>query len=168
MFFCLGGDRLLITPNGVVVKNNELFFEIHPEGNIQKLFPFVVDDEIVIIYSFSTPDGESGSFAKRISINKKNTIWAIPINGFNLARPVLVNGYAYISTIGFVGKLNIRNGEFIWKFDNFFKNGNFICFNEPLFYKDSIVLFNEKTTTNLKGSYILIDDRRKSVLKIKK
>jgi outer membrane protein assembly factor BamB len=168
MFFYMGNDKLLITPKGNVTKNNKPFLEIHPAGNIKKVFPFIIGTDIVTIYSFSTLDGESGSFAKRISLKQNNVIWETSINGFNLARPVLIGNYVYLSTIGFVGKLNITNGKFIWEFDDFFKNGNFISFNEPVFYKDSVVLFTEKSPSNATASSILIDDRNSRVLKIKR
>jgi hypothetical protein len=167
MFFNLGDDRLLVTPNGVVKRNNELYFDIQPEGNIQKLFPLKIGDDLVLIYSFSTPEGESGSYAKRISLKQKKSVWEASINGFNLMQPILVGGYMYLSTIGFVGKMNISNGKFIWQFDDFFKKGNFVSFNEPIFYKDSIVLFTEKSTSKVSGCSILIDNRNSRVLKIK-
>ncbi|RPH26839.1 MAG: hypothetical protein EHM93_19445 [Bacteroidales bacterium] len=167
IFFCIEHNRLLVTPKGDVIIKNELLFEIYPEGNIQKIFPFIIGEDIVIIYSFSTLDGDSGSTAKRISLKNKNIIWKTSIYGFNLVRPIIVNGYVYLSTIGFVGKLSVKTGEFIWGFDDFFKNGNFISFNEPLFYKDSIVQFTENKASNLIGSSITIDDRNRRILTIK-
>lgn len=167
MFLYFGSDKILITPKGKAFKNNELFFDIQPEGNIQKLFPIVVGDDIIVFYVFSPVDGEAGSFAKRISLKGKNMIWETPVYGFNLARPIVIEDYAYLSTIGFVGKLNISDGKFIWKLDNLNKNGKYICFNEPVFYKDSCVLFTECNAPEIVRDYILINDRNGSVLKKK-
>ena len=168
MYFYIDNNKLLITPKGHVTNKTELVFEIHPEGNIQKLYPFILENDIVLIYSFSTHDGESGSFAKRISLKQKEILWKTPIDGFSLATPILLGNYTYISTLGFVGKLNILSGKFEWQFDVFFKNGNFINFNEPVFYKDSTVLFTEKNPVSTKGCSILIDDRNSRILKIKR
>ncbi len=166
IFINLQHQRLLVTPKGNVISENKLLFEINPKGDIQKIFPFLIEDDIIIIYSFSTPNNDSGSSAKRISLKNNTEIWEKSISGFNPEPPVLVNGFIYLSTIGFIGKLSVKTGEFIWVFDDFFKNGNFISFNEPLFYKNSIVLFTEKNPTNTTTCSILIDDRSNRVLKI--
>jgi outer membrane protein assembly factor BamB len=166
IFINLQHQRLLVTPKGNVTSDNKLLFEIHPKGDIQKIFPFLIEDDIVIIYSFSTSNNDSGSSAKRISLKNNTEIWEKSIYGFNPEPPVLVNGFIYLSTIGFIGKLNIKTGEFIWEFDDFFKNGNFISFNEPLFYKDSSVLFTEKSPVNATACSILIDNKNSRILKI--
>lgn len=165
-FINLQHQKLLVTPKGNVISENKLLFEIHPKGNIQKIFPFFIEGDIVIIYSFSTLNNDSGSSAKRISLKNNTEIWEKSIYGFSLEPPVLVNGFIYLSTIGFIGKLNVKTGEFIWEFDDFFKNGNFISFNEPLFYKDSSVLFTEKSPANATACSILIDDKNSRILKI--
>ena len=168
IFVYLGNERLLITPKGIVFKNSEIFFNILPEGNIQKIFPFIIGSDIILIYSYSTINNDSGSCAKRISLIRKNILWETSIYGFKLVTPILIDDYVYLSTIGFVGKMNITNGKFIWEFDVFFKNGNFISFNEPVFFKDSMVLFTEKDPVNAIACSILIDDRNSRVLKIQK
>lgn len=167
IFFNFQNHRFLVSPNGHVISENKLLFEIHPNGNIQKIFPFLIEDDLIIIYSFSAPDNDSGSSAKRISIKNNAVIWENSIDGCSLEKPVLVNGFIYLSAIGYIGKLSVRTGEFIWEFDDFFKNGNFVSFNEPKFYKDSIVLFTEKNISNLIGSFISIDDKNKRILTIK-
>src|ERR1035437_9744682 len=62
----LNNDRLLIAPNGKVIRMNKLFFEIRPKFWIKSLFIQPLGDDLIVFYVDSDAEG-SESFAKKIS-----------------------------------------------------------------------------------------------------
>jgi hypothetical protein len=54
------------------------------------------------------------------------------IPGFNIGDVTIENNYAYITAIGFVSKLDLRSGKYIWKHTDLYqKNAAFGFFDRP-------------------------------------
>ncbi len=164
MHIQLGSDKILITPKGKAYKDGKLFFNIVPEDQITELFIYQIENDIIVLYVYS--DGEScGSTAKRISLNQNRIIWSTHIYALNLARPAVKDNSVYISTLGFIGKLDLVNGKFIWKHEDLFVKGNYESFNEPEFMNDSLVLFTNRVPEMIIDS-IIINDKNGKIIKM--
>ena len=161
MFLNLDNERLIITPYGKVLKSGNIYFDIKSEDEIKSLFILPKNSDFIVFYVSS--DGDGGySYAKKIIPAQNQIIWETSIFAFNLASPAIVGDYAYLSTFGFVGKLDLRNGKFVWKFEDL--NKKYTSFSPPQFLKDSIVLFMRKPYIDS----ILIDDLNCKILSISK
>jgi outer membrane protein assembly factor BamB len=135
----LENEELAITRNGKVMRSDGTFFDIKPVDALKSLFILPRDNDFIVFYVSS--DGDVGaSYAKRISPDKNKIKWETPISAINLASPAIVDNSAYLSTLGFVGKLDLKNGKYIWKFND--KNMHFAKLFPPKFLKDSLVLFS--------------------------
>jgi hypothetical protein len=166
MFSIFNNVKLLITPYGKVYKENDsLFFDIKSELEIEKLFLFKIDNDFITIY-VDTDGDVAGSFAKRISTIDKTIIWETHVAGFNLAKPVIKGTKMYLSTIGFIGKLDINSGIFDWKFDDLYNNGKYNSFDEPKFLNNNMVLFTSGQFGSSAKDSILVDDYEGKFLKI--
>jgi len=82
-----------------------------------------------------------------------------------MQRPVIIDQYAYLSTIGFIGKLDLISGEFKWEFDNLYDNGKYNNFEEPEFFENNKVLFLSKMHGNNVFDSILVDDEHGQIIK---
>jgi hypothetical protein len=161
MFLIFNNDSLMITPMGKVFIANKLYFDIKPKIAIRKLYFQPMGDDFIVFYEYSDTEG-GGSMVKRISAKQNKIIWETPIYAFNMANPALVGDYAYLSTMGFIGKLNMIDGKYAWKFEEL--NKKYGSFNEPKFLKDSSVLFTRKIPIIVDS--IIVDDRNGKILKM--
>jgi hypothetical protein len=161
MFLILNKDSLMITPLGKVFIANKMYFDIKPKIAIRKLYFQPMGDDFIVFYEYSDEEG-GGSMAKRISAKQNKIIWETPIYAFNMANPALVGDFAYLSTMGFVGKLNMKDGKYEWKFEDLDKK--YERFNAPNFLQDSIVLFTRNTPIIIDS--LLIDDKTGRMIKM--
>ena len=75
--------------------------------------------------------------------------WKRSIPAFNVGRSLIEDDHAYVTAIGFVGKVNLMSGVFAWKHDKLYTNGlskdgsygdsNFNSFELPKVEGDSVV-----------------------------
>jgi outer membrane protein assembly factor BamB len=166
MFVTLNNYKCLITPEGYVFKeDSSLYFNIRCQDEIERLYFYKVDSDFVAIYVDTDMDG-AATFVERIDLTNNKTIWKIDAGGFNLGKPVISDNYAYLSTIGFIGKLDMKSGKFIWKFDNLYDKGKYNNFKEPTFFKENIVLFESKEHTTGRIDSIIVDDKNGKILRI--
>ena len=82
-----------------------------------------------------------------------------------MAKPLIVDNKAYISTIGFIGKLNLSTGKFEWKFDGLYRDGKYNSFGTPEFYENGLVMFKSFDAVTKQTNSILIDDKRGKIVK---
>ncbi|MDP4185447.1 MAG: hypothetical protein Q8862_09840 [Bacteroidota bacterium] len=167
MFVIIKGEKLLITPKGKLYHHNKkLFFDLKIKSNdfIEDLYIYPINNDLVCFYSIA--DGDNGiSEAKRIAPLQKKIIWATNIYAFNMSRPVIFGDNAYLSTIGFIGKLNINTGGYEWKFENLYQQGKYNDFDEPIFLDNGNILFLSENLIKKSYDSILVDDKRGKILR---
>lgn len=159
----VNNEKLRITRDGKVFNGKKLAFDIKSGTPIRLLYVQPFKEDYVVFYEYTNKEGV-GSRAKLVS-NKNKIKWDTQVAGFNLSSPVVLGNYAYLSTFGFIGKLNLTDGKFAWKFDNL--GEKYESFEAPKFYKDSSVLFLHKATST-KFDSLLIDDRNGKMIRISK
>ncbi len=166
MYLNLNNEKLRITRHGEAFNNKDsLLFDLKLEYYIENIYIQKIDDDLVAIFVESDGDG-AGGCAKRISLNSNEILWSKHFGGFNMHQPVIIDNYAYLSTIGFIGKLDLNNGEFKWKFENLYDKGKYNSFEEPVFFENNKVLFLSKMHNKSVFDSILVDDERGKILKI--
>jgi hypothetical protein len=89
------------------------------------------------------------------------TTWQLQIPGFNVAEPVTDVTTVYVSSIGFVGAIDLNVGEYKWKHDGLYDNGEFNSFERATLNGD-VVLF--KDSNHRPDSVISIDKRTGEIL----
>lgn len=75
--------------------------------------------------------------------------WKAVISGFNVGIGLLENQFAYLTAIGFIAKINLLTGKYVWKQDKLYnrKNGAFNSFEVPEL-EGTNVIFTETTNNN--------------------
>ncbi len=166
MFVTLNNHRCFITPEGSVFKeDSSLYFNIRCQDLIERLYFYKVDSDLVAIYVDTDMDG-AATFVEKIDTFKNKTIWKVDAGGFNLGKPVRIDNDVYLSTIGFIGKLDLTNGKFRWKFEDLYDKGKFNDFDEPTFFKKNIVLFKSTEHVTKRVDSILVDDEAEKIIKM--
>jgi hypothetical protein len=96
-------------------------------------------DNMLIITSLT--DNESGYGAVySLSKNSSQVKWVANIPGFNIGDVMLEDRYAYITAIGFVSKLDLQSGKYIWKHTGLYKrNRAFGSFDRPKFQGQKVI-----------------------------
>ena len=167
MFVDLFNENFIITEDGKIHKADSLILDLKLDEFfvIERLYFIPIEkDEFVIIFTETDMDG-AGSVAKRISLKNNQILWSVYTGGFNIAHPVYIDNYVYISTIGFIAKLDFLTGKFEWKFENLYEKGKYNSFKIPLFYKNDIVLFLSKKYDSPVPDSIFVDEKLKKIIR---
>lgn len=89
-------------------------------------------DDILLILSIS--DGDAGA-GKVVLLDGESlsTKWSTHIPGFNLSQGLIEGGYLYQAAIGFVSKVDLSNGQFVWEHDGLYnrRQDSFNAFETP-------------------------------------
>ena len=96
-----------------------------------------------------TNELDAAGFITRLDGRTLRIKWKAEIPAFNVGRGLIEDGYVYITAIGFVGKVTLRSGAYVWRHDNLYQTGEdtddaFNSFELPEIKEDT-VLFREKS-----------------------
>jgi outer membrane protein assembly factor BamB len=113
---------LFIEPNGgvfLITKNDTTSFELGTPDYVDGAFVHRTSSTIYIFYGET--DMLSGtSYLEAYNTNNFERLYRAQILGFNLGQPVIRDQSVYVSSIGFVGKIDLTTGEYVWKFDELY------------------------------------------------
>ncbi|MEK7724539.1 MAG: hypothetical protein AAB336_09345 [Acidobacteriota bacterium] len=107
--------------------------------------------DLILLYE-ANMGGEGLGYIAAFDSSSMNLKWKAVINGFNVGKGLLENQFAYLTAIGFVAKINLLTGKYVWKHDNLYRrfneNGAFNIFETPELEKSNVI-FTEKTHDNI-------------------
>jgi hypothetical protein len=136
---------------------------------IEKLYYCFYKGDFIFLYEVTSgPEG-----AARIVRMDHQTLkekWGKKIPAFNLGPPLKVDNKAFVTGIGFVGQLNLDNGDYDWMHDKLYSSGgtqdSFNSFEEPFIIK-SVIVFPEShhSLFNRWPIYLLVDLKSGNIIK---
>lgn len=86
--------------------------------------------------------GDSAGFIARLDGRNLRLRWKRLMPAFNVGRPLMEGDYAYLTTHGFVAKINLNTGTYVWRHDNLYRDDSFNSFELPRVEGD-VVTFTE-------------------------
>ncbi len=91
-----------------------------------------IHDDIFLLYEVSDSEG-AGNKLSRLSGRTLELEWSIHIPAFNAGEPLWDGRYLYVTGIGFVGKVDISLGSYVWKHDGLYERhtNRFNSFSVP-------------------------------------
>ncbi len=127
------------------------------EYPIAQLFFSQRGRNIIIFYTDVDSNG-AGSFVKSFNIDTGEQNWSTEVDGFSFSRPLIKGRFAYVCTIGFIGKIKLSNGEFDWKYSNLGARGRYNHFREIDFPDSHKVRFVAPHPFSTQSDTVIVSD----------
>ena len=123
-------------------------------------------DDLIIYYSAT--DNESGSsFIEAYDRKTNKRKWENDIYGFNLTAPIVIGNITYVASIGFIGKLNIDNGKYLWKHDDLYEQTRFDAFGSIEISGDKVSFIQSRLVKETKKlGRVIVNDKTGEIEKI--
>ena len=95
----------------------------------------------------------------RIDYRQKRILWDAVIPAFNIGEPLAVDKHLYVSAIGFVGKLDLESGRYLWRHSDLYHDSIYNAFRKPLLTQGMAVFIEHSTTRSDEDAYyVSVDD----------
>lgn len=124
--------------------------------SIKKVEYSIYGKDLIIIFEIRK-GREEWSEVARINFEKRRVEWRIPFGSFNLSTALIQGEYLYGSTLGFVGKVNLKKGEIEWKKEDLWEKYKVNNFEKIVLYKDTLALVGKVYKMNgkkMKGNTV--------------
>lgn len=167
--FELNGFTYKIAGNGAgrrVKGDSARLFNLWLEGRdyLERVYYAVHRENILLICGVT--DGESGAgFVARLEQPSMRARWKAHLPAFNVGPGLIEEEHVYVTGIGFVARLDLRKGEFVWKHDDLYrkKDGRFNSFETPRIEGDA-VLFKEVPARDSEAKTVRVQRRTGKIL----
>ena len=155
--FSIGKDKYEITNKGrgkrISGKKRVTKFRISLAGAeiLNRTIYFAeYKNDLLLISELGFGDGGT-SFIVCLNGKSLKTKWRAAIDGFNVGQGLIENKFAYLTAIGFIGKIDLNTGKYVWKHEDLYRkydeSGAFNSFLTPEIKAD-IVIFKEEGILN--------------------
>ncbi|HEX7296603.1 MAG TPA: hypothetical protein VF251_12665 [Pyrinomonadaceae bacterium] len=173
--FLVEGDRYKLTaagrgsiesPNG-----KRRFFDLHlaPGDRLNRptLYYIVYKEDLVLLSDIGDVE-YGGGFIARLNRQTLNLKWKNSLAGFNVGNGLIHEGYAYVTSIGFIGKIDIESGKYAWRHGDLYRRHNkaFNSFDLPEIVGEAVVFRETPDPYRTKIAVITIDRKTGRILKI--
>lgn len=124
--------------------NRHFLFDLKAEYIIDEIYFLpMADDRFFVAWQETDHTGVKSYFAV-FSRGKDKPEWRRREESPSPGQPVIHNGFAYVTSLGMVGKLDIQSGEPAWMHDSLFDplKLTFKKFNTPLVYTNTVCFYD--------------------------
>lgn len=167
MYCSINGDDFLISPTGLLKwgYNYQNTFQLKTDVYIEKAFFYLDEDFLIVFYVETDMDG-GASRVEKINLETKERIWMAEIYAFNLGQPYVRCNFAYLTTFSFVGKLNLANGSYDYKFEDLYDYAKY-SFNsfDTIIFKDDFTYFISPNSRRIDS--VIVNEKTKE-MKVRK
>lgn len=146
-------------PTTLLVKRNGKTHRITLQKNREEICDLFVDrlgDLLLIFYEIGDVEG-ARSIAEAYSIPDFKRKWKTDLSGFSL-HVVRKGNFAFISTVGFAAKLDLRSGKFSWRHKGLYESRKYNG-GRPVIDNKGVVRFS-----NVQGEDLIIDEKTGKIL----
>jgi hypothetical protein len=151
-----------ITPDGKLSWGQKLADIVHlkTEVYIEAAYLFMESDTLFVFYTETDHDG-STSRLEKIDLKIRKSIWQTEIYAFNLGIPYIIDNFAYVTTIGTIGKIDLVSGKYIFQFRDLYDNkkSSFNSFDSIIF-QDSLAIFISKNINSKRVDSIIVNEKK--------
>ena len=138
------------------LKSTKFNLKIANSDFIEALSFLDFEDNILLLANITDNEGSGGSV---YSLRKTDSQikWVANIPGFNIGDVTIEDNHAYITAIGFISKLDLRSGKYIWKHTNLYqKDRAFGSFDRPK-VQGKTVIFRGNSSDGVAPTNIVVD-----------
>jgi len=157
-----------ISPTGLLKINNLDSIQLNTKLIVKKAF-IHKDSTDYYLYFTDTDYDAATSWIQKINATTLNSYYTKQIKGFNLGKPIIKSKKAYVSAIGFVGKIDLTTGEYDWKHNNLYDREKFSFNNfDSITFKKGQVEFISENYRSKKDDRVLVDNITGKIILIDK
>lgn len=162
----IDGVRYKVSSNGNIISpKGEIKYSIKNDYPLEQLY-FSQRGRNLFLFYTDVDDNGAGSFVKRISLDSGKIIWETEIEGFSFSKPLIRGQFAYLGTIGFIGKMKLKNGSFDWKYSSLGQKGRFNHFRDIDFPTTREVRFVAPHPFSLQSDTVIVNDVTGEIIKM--
>ena len=161
--FSVSGKPYTVKNDKLLIGNKSIL--LTEEGHIESLSYLTFEGDLIICYGIGF-GGEGWGKIARITIDSGKIKWRTHIPTSNLGELLQENVAVYASGTGFVSKLNLRTGKYIWK-HIFYDKYNIDAFDLPIL-KSNQVFFKESLAALVNGRArtVIVDKATGNIIKV--
>jgi hypothetical protein len=134
---------LILTPTGKLTwgRNSADTLHLQTDQQVERAYFLKTGDSLLVFYTETDHEGAT-SRLEWIDLNTKRSLHQIEIQGFNLGMPYIVGHFAYVTTIGVVGKIDLDRGDYVYQYFGLYddKTQAFNSF-DTIVFNDSLTWF---------------------------
>ncbi len=118
---------------------------------LKKVNYITFQNDLIVFYECEKGDSSWSEIA-RISLKENAVIWKTGFGGDNISQAVTQGRFLYGSTLGYIGKVDLKKGKIAWKKDDLWEKHKINNFERIVLVKDTVVFIgtiyeiNDKTT----------------------
>jgi len=157
-----------ISPTGLFRNNRNDTIQLKTNLIVEEAFLYEESNHFYLFYTDTDYEG-STSWIEKISKEPLNIIYSEQIQGFNLGQPIINKNFVYVTTIGFIGKIDLNTGKYDWKHYNLYDREKY-SFNsfDTIMLKENTTEFLSKNYKSKKLDKIIIDNLTGKIKQIEK
>jgi outer membrane protein assembly factor BamB len=139
IYYCAYKGRISVSDT--LRRHFRQLFDLKAEFMVDHIFVRRVNGTYFVAWQETDHEGVKSYFAA-YKEGANDALWKRKFETPNPGNPVLDGNFAYVSTLGMVGKIDLSNGSFKWKYDSMYNqlNGAYKNF-DPAYVYDDRVLF---------------------------
>ena len=163
----INGD-FLITPLGLFKTTTNDTIHLKTDLIVEKAYLYENETNYYIFFT-ETDHNAATSWIQKISKNplKSESVEHIP--GFNLGQPIIDEQFAYVTAIGFIGKIDLQTVKYVWKHKDLYDRG------KHSFNSFDTVILNKNEIEFISGNYksdnidkVIVDNQTGEIKRIEK
>jgi hypothetical protein len=158
----------VITPLGLFITTSNDTIHLKTELIVEKAYMYEDKTDFFVFFTDTDYEG-STSWIQNISKNPLKSAYVKQIPGFNLGQPVIDGQFALVTAIGFIGKVNLKTGEYVWKHKDLYDREKY-SFNsfDTLIVKQSETEFISENYNTNKIDKVIVDNLTGEIKRIEK
>jgi hypothetical protein len=157
-----------ISPSGLFRNNRNDTIQLKTKLIVEEAFLYEDSNHFYLFYTDTDYEG-STSWIEKISKEPLDIIYSEQIQGFNLGQPIINKNFVYVTTIGFIGKIDLNTGKYDWKHYNLYDREK-CSFNsfDTIMLKENTTEFLSENYKSKKLDKIIIDNLTGKIKQIEK
>lgn len=158
----------LITPLGLFKTAENDTIHLKTELIVEEAYLYVDETSFFVFFTDTDHEGAT-SWIQRFSKNPLKSAYVKQIPGFNLGQPIIDGQFAYVTALGFVGKIDLQIGEYVWKHKELYDNEkySFNSFDTVVLKHNETEFISENYKTD-KIDKVIVDNQTGEIKRIEK
>ena len=150
--------NLEISPTGLLKIGDKAAIQLNTELIVDKAYIHKDSSNYYLFFTDTDHEGAT-SWIQKINRKSNKSGYTKQIQGFNLGQPIIKDGKAYVTAIGFIGKIDMLSGNYDWKHYDLYDRTkySFNSFDSISFSKGSVE-FTSENYHSKKTDRIVVDD----------